>query len=64
MRSWTRQAVDGNIMSGVTVHTITASISLPEIPRWASTARGRFHGHVGRGDAGRGDVPFRDSGSL
>ena len=63
-RSCTRHAVDGNIMSGVTVHTIIASTSEASMPRLRQRDPRGLHGHVGSGHVRRRDVPLRNADPL
>ena len=60
----TRQAVDGKNMSGVTVHTMMASISDASIPRCASA---HFAAAIAMSEvaiSGFGDVPLANPGAL
>ena len=61
----TRQAVEGNIMSGVTVQTMMASRSRwPRCRAAASAHRRRLDRHVGGGHLGRGDVALANARAL
>ena len=49
-------AVEGNSMSGVTVATMIASMSVASIPRLRQRDLRCLNGHVRSGDLGRGDM--------